>query len=410
MMMKKKEKILILSGSFGQGHQQVANAISEAAQLRLNDYETVVVDFMAWAHPNFYPISHYFYMKGIQKLPQVYGYLYQKTYDRSLFSISLNTVMSSGIGKMLKLLQSVKPTVVVSTFPFAAGILSKLKEYGLTNIPLVTVITDHTSHSYWLHPFTDHYIVGSNGVRQQLIRLGIPGDHIACTGIPIRTKFLQSFHREDLIEKHGLDPDLPTILIMGGGDGLIGEGLLNVKTLEALPIKSQFIILCGHNDKLRQQLEVELKHSRHRIILSGYIEHVQELMAISNLIVTKPGGVTTSEAIAMELPMVLYKPLPGQEQDNALFLTQAGAAIQAENSSDLMQSISNVLKDRKLLSEMKDNSRNLQKREAAFDAVHIITESMIRQKPFYSTELSRMNKWRNNRLMKRAGAFYHSHV
>ncbi|KQL53058.1 1,2-diacylglycerol 3-glucosyltransferase [Heyndrickxia shackletonii] len=409
MVMKKKEKILILSGSFGQGHQQVATAIKEAAELRLPNFESIVVDFMAWAHPNVYPISHYVYMKSIQKLPQLYGYLYKKTHDRNAFSLGLNNIMSAGMGKMLKLLQQIRPTVVVSTFPFAAGILSKLKEYGLTNVPLVTVITDHSTHSYWIHPFTDHYIVGSNGVRQELIQLGITGEQITCTGIPIRTKFLQPMKKEAWVRKHGLNPDLPTILIMGGGDGLIGEELLNADTLDTLPFKAQFIILCGRNEKLRKQLEEGLHSSKHHILLFGYIEHVQELMAISDLIVTKPGGVTTSEAIAMELPMILYKPLPGQEQENALFLTKAGVAVKAKSGSEIIASISTVLKNPAVVLSMRDNARNINRKEAAFDAVDIITEYMMNQRPFYEAELSPMTKWRTNRLLKREGAFY-SHI
>ncbi|MBS4174078.1 glycosyltransferase [Bacillus sp. FJAT-49736] len=409
MVMKMKDKILILSGTFGQGHQQVANAIKEAADLRLHEYDTVVVDFMAWAHPNMYPISHYVYMKSIQKLPQLYGYLYQKTHDRNAFSTGLNTIMSSGMGKMLKLLQQIRPNVVICTFPFAAGILSKLKEYGLTNVPLVTVITDHSTHSYWIHPFTDHYIVGSNGVRQELIRLGISDEQISSTGIPIRTKFLQPMEKEKWVQKYGLQPNFPAILIMGGGDGLIGEGLLKTDILDKLPFKAQFIILCGRNEKLRKQLEMELKSSKHRFHLFGFIENVQELMAISDLIVTKPGGVTTSEAIAMEMPMILYKPLPGQEQDNALFLTKSGVAVQAKNPSEIMNAITGILNNVQTMFQMKENARSLQKKEAAFDAVHIIRDLMFYQKPFYEADLSLMTKWRTNRLLKREGAFY-SHI
>ncbi|PKR86212.1 MGDG synthase family glycosyltransferase [Heyndrickxia camelliae] len=409
MVMKKKEKILILSGSFGQGHQQVATAIREAVELRLPDFESIVVDFMAWAHPNVYPISHYVYMKSIQMLPQLYGYLYKKTHDRNAFSLGLNNIMSAGMGKMLKLLQQIRPTVVVSTFPFAAGILSKLKEYGLTNVPLVTVITDHSTHSYWIHPFTNHYIVGSNGVKQELIHLGITGEQITCTGIPIRTKFLQPMSKEALIQKHGLNPCLPTILMMGGGEGLIGEELLNPGTLDTLPFKAQFMILCGHNEKLRRQLESKLHSTKHPIYLFGYIEHVQELMAISDLIVTKPGGVTTSEAIAMELPMILYKPLPGQEQENAQFLTRSGVAVNVKDTAELISSISTFLNNSADVIRMKKNAKILNKKAAAFEAVDIITESMMQQRPFYETELSPMTKWRTNRLLKREGAFY-SHI
>ena len=189
---KKKDKILILSSTFGEGHQQVAYAVHEAVQSRLPDVEPVVVDFMAVAHSYFYPISHYVYMTGIKKFPSLYDYIYQKTRRVNFFSIKLNTFLSPGTGRMLKLLQEVQPTVVVSTFPFAAGVMSKLKGCGLTHIPSVTIITDYTDHSYWIHPYTDQYIVGSSLVRHALNHQGIADSKIADTGIPIKPKFYQA--------------------------------------------------------------------------------------------------------------------------------------------------------------------------------------------------------------------------
>lgn len=369
------DKVLILSGTFGEGHQQVANAVHEAILLRLPDVESVVFDFMALAYSYLYPISHYVYMKGIKKFPSVYGYFYQKTRKVSSFSIKLNTVLSPGMGRILKLLQEVQPSVVVSTFPFAAGVMSKLKQYGLINIPTVTIITDYTDHSYWIHPYTDQYIVGSSMVRQALNRQGIADSKISDTGIPIRPKFFQSYLWEELTVKYRLDSDLPTILVMGGGYGIIGDGLTTFRALNALPQSVQLIIVCGHNEKLRNQVREELKYSKHRIYLTGYIDYVHELMAISDIMITKPGGITTSEAMAMELPMLLYNPLPGQEQDNAQFLVQAGVAMEAENLVDLCTKLSNLLYDPKLLTNMKENTKRFHMKGSAFDALDVIVQT-----------------------------------
>lgn len=376
MFIKNGEKILILTGRFGEGHQQAAKAIQEAANVEVPNVETEIVDFMASAYPNLYPISQFVYMKGIKKFPQLYGFIYKKTYETNYFSQKLNSLFSVGMRKMLKLLQEVKPTVVVSTYPFASSVFSKLKEYGLTNVPLVTVITDFTHHSYWMHPFTDQYIVGSQEIRSKLIQLGIPAESVASTGIPIRTNFLKRWDRKEIIQKYQLETDIPTILIMGGGDGLIGDGFLNNQTLERIPHRLQLIILCGHNDMLRYQLHKELIHSKHRIEIKGFTNNVDELMAVSDIIITKPGGVTTSEALAMELPMLLYKPLPGQEEDNAKYLMNAGAAIQALNPSELLSQLSLMLENEVLLARMKKNARRIQKKKAAFYALTIINHSI----------------------------------
>lgn len=401
MVMNCKEKILILSGRFGEGHLQAANAIKEAAGIEYPNVETIVLDFFEWAYPSLFPISHFVYMKGIKTFPQVYGFFYQKTYNENTFSKKLSSLFSIGIGKMLNLLQKEKPSVVVSTYPFTSSIISKLKEYGLTNIPLVTVITDHTHHSSWLHPNTDQYIVGSNDIKEKLIHLGIPNEIIACTGIPIRKRFLENRNRKELFNKYRLNPNTPTVLIMGGGEGLIGKGLLNSRELEEFPIRLQLIILCGHNEKLRQQLKSELSFSKHRIKVLGYIDSVDELMAISNIIVTKPGGVTTSEALAMELPMLLYKPLPGQEVDNAEYLINAGVAIKANDSSSLFLQLSRMLENPGILAKMKENAGMIQTKKAAFNALGIINQSMVNS-VLFSKEFITSSKFKSHRQIKKS--------
>ncbi|MDP4085518.1 MAG: glycosyltransferase [Bacillota bacterium] len=407
MMINGKGKILILSGRFGEGHLQAANAIKEAAGIEAPNVETIVLDFFEWAYPSLFPISHYVYMKGIKTFPQVYGFIYQKTYRDNVFSKKLNSLFSIGIGKMLSLLQSEKPSVVVSTYPFTSSIISKLKEYGLTNIPLVTVITDHTHHSYWLHPNTDQFIVGSNEIKEKLIKLGIPSHIISCTGIPIRKRFLENRNHGDLFKKYDLHPKLPTVLIMGGGEGLIGKGILNSKELEEYPKKLQLLILCGHNEKLRQQLKSELLFSKHSITILGYTDHVDELMALSDIIVTKPGGVTTSEALAMELPMLLFKPLPGQEKDNAQYLVNAGVAVQAKDSSELFYELSKMLENPMILARMKENAGMIQTKQAAFNALGVIHQSMLNS-VLFSKEFITADTFKSHRQIKKSLMFSQS--
>ncbi|MDN3018972.1 glycosyltransferase [Paenibacillus sp. BSR1-1] len=374
MKVVNKEKVLILTGNYGDGHIQVANAMHEAIQIRFPALEPVIFDFMEWVHPYSNQVSRFLYLQGVKKFPQVYGYIYQKTRRANRFSKVMKTVLSTGLGRMKKLIEEVQPSVVVSTFPLAAAVMSKLKSYGLTNVPTVTTITDHTDHSCWIYPFTDQYIVGSNAVRDALINRGVEENRIANTGIPIRQQFSQSFHREEICEKYGLDPQMPTVLVMGGGCGLIGDGSSTIKGFEELPNPVQLIIVCGHNEKLRTQLKEKLKDSKHRIHLTGYINYVHELMAISDLMITKPGGVTTFEAIAMELPMLLYKPIPGQEEDNAKFLVRTGVAIQATTDRDLTNQLSKILSNPNLLQQMKENAKQFHPKESAFASVEVLIQ------------------------------------
>ena len=371
-----KDKILILSATFGDGHKQVAKAISEAVEYTLPNASPIILDIMEWIHPYLYPVSLFVYKRGIKRFPQVYSYFYKKTRVKNSFSTKLNSLFTFGLQTMLEVIQRIKPRVVVSTYPFAAGIISKLKEQGLINIPAVTIITDYTDHSYWIHPYTDLYIVGSNQVRDRLISLGIEDDKIKNTGIPVRQRFIESQPRELLLEKYGMNSNKFTVLIMGGGDGFIGKGRSTFRALESVSQTLQLIIVCGRNKKLKKQLELELKDYKHDVLLLGFCENIQELMAISDLMITKPGGVTTSEALAMGLPLLIYHPLPGQEEDNAEFLWKSGLAFLAKTENDLILKIESILNDSRDLKSMQQLTEPYQTRTSSFDALNVIVQAL----------------------------------
>lgn len=376
-----KDKILILSATFGDGHKQVAKAISEAVEYTLPNASPITLDIMEWIHPFLYPVSLFVYKRGIKRFPQVYSYIYKKTRVKNSFSTKLHSLFTFGLQTMLEVIQRIKPRVVVSTYPFAAGIISKLKEQGLINIPAVTIITDYTDHSYWIHPYTDLYIVGSNQVRDRLISLGIEDDKIKDTGIPVRQRFIQSQPRELLLEKYGMRANKFTILLMGGGDGFIGKGQSTFRAFESVSQCLQLIIVCGRNKKLKKKLELELKNYKHDVLLLGFCENIQELMAISDLMITKPGGVTTSEALAMGLPLLIYRPLPGQEEDNAEFLWKSGLAFLAKTENDLILKIESILNDSRDLKSMRQMTEPFQTRTSSFDALNVIVQAInIEQK------------------------------
>lgn len=349
------EKIIILTGNFGDGHLQAANAVRKFLNNRNPNAEVIVIDFMELAHPLMHSISRYFFIQSLKRFPSIYGYIYNKTREVNHLSLLLKKTNKLGMSRLFKMLQDERPTVVVSTFPLASGTMSAIKAVGgLSKVPTMTVITDHTDHSYWLYPYTDKYFVGSEVVRDGLIRSGISPDKIEVTGIPVRQEFNQSYDRCSLIHKHGLDPNKPIVFIMGGGCGMFGGELLKkINEFEQIAQTVQFLIVCGSNEKMRQQLLEDTKHSKHDYVIMGYIDFVHELMAIADLMITKPGGLTISEAMAMQLPMLLYKPLPGQEEDNARFLLDSGVAFKADSVEELVFTLNYSLSNKALLSGMK---------------------------------------------------------
>lgn len=379
MKNNKREKILILTGTLGDGHNQAAKAILEATGYYRPEVEAEIVDFLEWTHPYLHSVGKFCYMQWVKGLPSVYGYLYRKTRDENTLSSLFKRLRSFSTDRMLTLIDDVKPTVVVSTFPGAAAAMSYLKSNRLTDIPTVTVMTDYTDHSYWIHPFTDRYMVGAEHVKQALLKHNVPQHSIEVTGIPIKLSFTRSYDRTILCQKYGLDPSVPVVLVMGGGDGMIGKQLSALLRSDELPGSNQFIIVCGRNQKLRQSLEEEISagyaKSRHRIVITGFVDYVHELMALSDLIVTKPGGITVSEALALELPMILYKPIPGQEQENSAYVVRLGAALEARNSSDLKKQLLQVIENRSHLTNLKNNARLNNRRFDAIDALAAILKT-----------------------------------
>lgn len=370
--MNKNERILILTGELGEGHKQAAQALLEASQSYVPHAEVKVVDFMAHVSPRLHVVSKYLFIQGVKTFPSVYGYFFQKTRKPNTLSTLLKKVTIHGASRLLHLLHAYQPTVVVSTFPAAAAAMSALRTSGATSVPSVTVITDHTDHSYWLYPSTDLYIVGSERVRRSLNELGIDDAYISVTGIPIRANFCRNYNARQLREKYNLSPSQPTVLIMGGGHGFINSTLINMLRTDMLQEPVQFIIICGHNKQLKEHLDEVLqpakRRSKHRIVVTGYVQNVHEFMALSDLIITKPGGLTSSEAVAMKLPMLLYRTLPGQEQDNVKFLVEAGVAVEAKDDRDLPRQLERLLTTPHLLFAMRERARAYHMRDATSEA------------------------------------------
>ncbi|WP_251563971.1 MGDG synthase family glycosyltransferase [Paenibacillus pasadenensis] len=376
MYASSQQRILVLTGTLGDGHNQAARAIAEAAVGAAPDAEVQVVDYMKWTHPKLHAVGRFFYMQGIKGLPSVYGYLYRATKEENRLSSLFKQLRTFRIERMLELLEEMRPTVVVSTFPAAAAAMSHLKLNGLTDVPAVTVLTDYARHSYWIHPGTDRYIVGAEPIREALIAQGVNPGQIVASGIPIRPHFGQSHNRKALCLKYGLDASLPSILVMGGGDGLIGRSVMRLLEESSMLPRAQFIIVCGRNDRLRRQLESRLGELQggHRVLLTGFVPYVHELMAVADVMVTKPGGLTVSEALAQELPMILFKPIPGQEQENSAYLAGLGAALQAGSRSELQERLRQVLAHPSLRERLRRNASRHKPVEGARRALQAILE------------------------------------
>jgi processive 1,2-diacylglycerol beta-glucosyltransferase len=365
-------KVLILSASYGEGHQQAARAIQEALLTQNRCLDVRIIDYLQMVHPILNSITRYCYIQSVKLVPSLYGILYHGSRNMKPSSILSKQLNQLGSDELVKYLNQYEPDIVISTFPTPAGVMSALKERGVTNVPAATVITDHAIHNQWIHPYTDMYFVGSQHVRKELIQRGVPENKISVTGIPIRGIFNQPMDREALQRKYHIKPDVPTVLVMGGAYGVLHDIPNICEELFTFPRRVQVLVVCGHNEKLYMQIKEISKRASNPVQVFGYVQDIHELMAISDLVITKAGGLTISESLAMELPMLLYRPIPGQEIQNAKFLVKSRVAVLAETRKHVSKYVKMLLSERpELLLTMRENTKKIKKPNAAEDIAQI---------------------------------------
>ncbi|WP_054968862.1 MGDG synthase family glycosyltransferase [Alicyclobacillus ferrooxydans] len=364
-------KVLVFTASFGEGHNQAAFAVSEALQ---NAGATVkIVDYVEWLNPAFRSFAKFSLLQGIQKAPSLYGLFYNsmsRIQPDSSFQRRLNHL---GLTRLMRLLRSFQPDVVVSTFPTPSGVMSELRTNGWTSTPNVGIITDYTLHGQWVQEHTDAYFVATDSVKKQLLSHGVESSQIYISGIPIRSIFTNrsnanlAAQRVRAREEHGFEADVPLIILMGGGAGVLGD----VNEWERLMRKTnaQFAVICGRNERLYKRMQ---SIEDHRIRILGYVSDVDEWMAMADLIITKAGGITVSECMAMELPMLLYRPIPGQETQNAKYAVDAGFAVQAKTFKVAKELIAQLISKPDTLEAMRANAHKVKRPNATTEIAETI--------------------------------------
>src|SRR5208282_3530476 len=262
------------------------------------------------------------------------------------------SIHKSSHKKLKPLFDEFKPDVVVCTQAFPCGMVADYKKTYRLPMTVIGVLTDYAPHLYWLHEGVDFYVVPSQEASDRYVKESVPVERIKVFGIPIRMKFAENTGTAKIAGKLGLDMNIPTILIMGGGQGL-GPMKEAVKSLVRLARPLQLIVICGTNVKLVHWIKKTKRKTNKKIIFYDYANNVDELMEVSTLIVSKPGGMTTSECLAKGLPMVIVDPIPGQEERNSQFLVNQGIAIRVDDKHHIAREIDLLLNDPKQLASMK---------------------------------------------------------
>ena len=369
-------KILITYVPAGSGHQRAAEALFFPLQGKGKPVEPVLVDAIQWADPFFRWCFGRGYLGMIQNAPLLWGISYHLT-DLKLFSRSVQVLhhLSNAwhAAALEKLFLESKADWIIGTHFLPMEVAGSLKARGRLSARLMTVITDYRPHTLWIAPGIDEYAVGSESTRQELIRRGVPEQRIRVLGIPVDPKFSQPLDRSALIQRLGLEAGRFTILVGSGGAGT-GPIVPLVQLLAGIQESIQLMIVAGQNETLFRNLERMRPQVRHPMKTFGFINNMEELMGASDLMVSKPGGLTCAEAMVKGLPLILTEPIPGQESRNAQFLAREKAALLASRLEEIPGLIQNLIRDPESLRQLGERARQLGQPDAADRIARLVLE------------------------------------
>lgn len=372
----KNKKILIITGSFGNGHISVTNSIvNEFNRMNLDHLTVIQHDLFLEAHPVVTSILKKWYINSYKYFRNTYRMFYYSRPDE----INKCFYKYYGLNRLLNLMIKEKPDLILLTFP--TPVVSLLTTEFNLNIPIATVITDYNMHKNWITPESSRYYVAAEHTKAQLEAIGIESNQIQVTGIPINHQFDTTPDRDAWLTKHDLDPAKQTLLMVAGAFGVV-EGFDTM--LEELNDKThqQFVVICGKSQKLVKQLQAKFE-GKSNILIIGYSNDMSEWMHACDLMLTKPGGITISESLARAIPLVFFNPAPGQEGENAVFFTNSGFSRITYTMDETTQVIKELFNHPHELQTMKENMKHAYLPQSAHhicqDLIRLLNTSLIEQ-------------------------------
>ncbi len=363
-------KILILSAATGGGHLRASRAIRD--YIRQNDpaSEVVVVDALkSVGRVLDHTVCDGYHILAT-KTPKLFGQLYRATNRKTPLFDLMNRFSNQFSRLLLPAVERNAPDAIISTHPFATEMVSHLKARGAVGVPLITLITDYGPHLAWIADHVDAYVVADAGMVPQMEAMGVDGERIYPFGIPVENVFFTKADKPALRKKFGLDPALPTVLMMAGSFGV--SNVLGVyRQIAATGMPLQIVVITGRNEKLYLAFLDEVKTSPKPTKVVYFTDEVENYMHASDLLVTKPGGLTVSEALACGVPLAVFDAIPGQEEENADFLLSNDMAVKLEPGKDCGEVVRELLDDTRHMDEMRGNCAEFDKSSSARDILEL---------------------------------------
>jgi processive 1,2-diacylglycerol beta-glucosyltransferase len=371
-----KKRVLIMSAGAGTGHIKAAEALEKSFAADDRVAEVISNDALQYTNKLFRDFYSSFYTSLVRSAPNFLGWWY-KTSDEPWYTDRMRHMIDRLNTKpLVRFIREFNPHITVCTHYMPAGIISHLIATNQLQAHLSIVVTDFDFHAMWLSRSFHRYFVAIDETRAYLEMLGIPRERITVSGIPIDPVFQLPINREEERLRLGLNPEKPVLLLSAGALG-VGPTEFMVERMLNLNSDAQTVVICGRNDELKQRILqlVDSRSSRFKVL--GYSGEMHNLMKMADIFIGKPGGMTTSEAIACGLPMCVVSPIPGQEERNSDHLLEEGIAVKCNDLTTLPFKLGRLLDDPDRLSRMKANALRFAQPAASATIVDTLLEDRL---------------------------------
>lgn len=356
--------ILLFYASYGSGHLSAATAIEQYIRENYPDAKTLKIDCVEYINKSINKISTSAYKSIILKTPMLWGQVYKLFKNDTILDITQfsNRFMAK---KIFTLFEDFEPDLVISCHPLGGQITSFLKSHKKTNCKLATVMTDFASHKQWLigKDYTDYFFVSNIEMKTSLISEGIYPNKIYVSGIPISPNFYKNYDKENIYKSLNIEKNKKNIIFFGGGSlGLSSSSNIQAiltSLLQATDESHQIIIISGKNQKLYNDFQKTINNTYHKsqIKLIDFTTELPELLPITSFVITKPGGLTITECISTNVPIILINPIPGQEKENAQYIADNKMGIWIKATKPTSEYFQEIFNDTKLIEEIKENQK-----------------------------------------------------
>ena len=369
--MEESKKIIIFHiNEFG-GHSKAAQNLQEAFFYRKPSIEVFNLNGLGYFYPRGEKVVDFIYSITIKHIPHLWGRAYDRKKVLKTLKPYRKLVNRFAFGKLDDFIKKNNPNCIVATQAFPCGLVADFKQrYGL-KVPLVGIVTDYYPHRFWVHPCVDRYVVACKEAKEVLVSEGVDEKKIKVLGIPISVKFLTTFPKKQIITELGFIDGMNSVLIMGGGLGL-GPIKVIAQQLDQFDSEFQIIVVCGKNKKLYESMMKVKKEFKKPIFVFGYTESIHKIMDFSDIIITKGGGITISEALAKGLGMIITNPIPGQEERNVKHLLKNDAIIKADGPNEIVKQVYNLFNDKKQMYSLRENAKSISLIDSSLRIVDLI--------------------------------------